>query len=189
MGVEDIDSLPEEFEEIREVIKEMELEISEECGDEESEEEGEYSESFGEDLKEYQERFRRYAEGLKKGIRSLYEPKENKRLDHEYNKRNGEREEMKTPWERGHRLGCGCPGCSAYREFHGIELRNDHGSDFNLPDPGSILRENERREEYKESGSRPCGGKHYLFFHGERSEFRRLLGNYSRKLNLNLAGY
>jgi hypothetical protein len=189
MGTGELDFLPEEFEELKDMIKGIELELSEEYGDNESEEDEEYSESFEEDLKEYQERFRRYAENLKKEIRNLYEPKENKSLDHRYNERGTEREEMKTPWERGHKLECGCPGCSAYREFHGIELVNNKDSDFKLPDLGSVLRKNERREEYKESSSRPCGGKHYHFFHGERSEFRRLFGNYSRKLNLNLAGY
>ncbi|NIO22834.1 MAG: hypothetical protein GTN38_02290 [Candidatus Aenigmarchaeota archaeon] len=176
-----------EIEEIRDIVKGMELEVSSEYEeeDQEGEPEEEYSESLEGDLKEYQERFRKYVESLEKEIRSLYRERGDE--PREGYAENGEK--VKTPWERGHKLGCGCPGCSAYRESHGIELGKNQNSDLKFPDLRFGSKKSERREEYQESGSKPCGGKHYHFFHGKRSEFKRLLGNYARKLNLNLAGY
>jgi len=179
MGIEDIGFLIEEFEEIRDSVREMEPE------DPEGEEEEEYSESL-DDLRGYQERFTKYAEGLERDIRDLYKAKD-ERPDHDYREEGIRKEGVKTPWERGHKLGCGCPGCSAYREFHGIELANrqDHDIEFTVPRSASGVRE--RMEEYGEK--RPCGGKHYHFFHGKRKDFGRIFGDYSGKLNLNLAGY
>jgi hypothetical protein len=188
---EDIGSFAEEFEEIRETLKEMESEFS---GDyearEDQEDEEEYSGSLGDDLKGYQERFRRYAESIKKEIRD-YAPEERSEMAYAENRiGEGGIEEVKTPRERGHKLGCGCPGCAKYRELHGIDLEAvSQDPHLKFPDlrPGS--QRSGKGEEYREMERRPCGGKHRHLFRGKRAEFKRLMGNYHDNLNLNLAGY
>ena len=185
MRAEDFVSLLEELEEIRDVIKEIELEVSSEYEEDTGEEDEEY-ESF-DDLKEYQERFRKYAESIKRELKN-YQPREEKR--NVYTETAKEKEEIKTPWERGHKLGCGCPGCTKYRENHGINLEVlNQNSDLKLLDWRSSRGRNEKKGEYKEGETKPCGGKFYHFFHGKRAEFKKLFGEYSKKLDLNLAGY
>lgn len=191
MNLKEIDSFAEEFEEIRDILKEMEFEFSGDYEVEEDEDdEEEYSESLEGDLKGYQEKFSRYAESIKKEIRD-YEPKETGNRETVYAENKIEGERVKTPWERGHKLGCGCPGCAKYRKLHGIDLEAvNRDSDLKFPDLRFTSTKGEKGEkEYIESEGRPCGGKLYQFFHGSRAEFKRLLGNYLKKLNLNLAGY
>ncbi len=190
MNTKEIDSLLEEIEEIGEIIKDLKFEIPSEYEEEDREEEDEeYSESI-DDLKEYQEKFRKYAENIKKELRNLYEPKETARSKDMYAERSREEEKIKTPWERGHKIGCGCPGCTKYREFYGINLdMPNQNSDLKFPDLRFASGKNKKMKKYEENEIRPCGGKLYNFFHGERAEFKRLLGNYSKKFNLNLAGY
>jgi len=193
MDLGEIDSLLEDIGEMRDIIKDMELEISSEYEwneDQKDEEDEEYSESVEDELKEYQKKFRKYAESLRKELRNLYEPKENGNNEIVYIEKKGEKEGIKTPWERGHKLGCGCPGCTKYREFYAIRLETaNRNSDLRFPDLRFASKKSEAKREYKESEARPCGGKFHHFFHGNKAEFKKLFGNYLKKLNLNLAGY
>ncbi len=201
LGMEEdgLDFLLKDLEEIKDIIREMEFDATDEEdereGMEEREEE-EYSESFENELKEYQEKFREYTKSIKRELRNFYkqEVKDAKRIETTYAERAErmrEKEGIKTPWERGHKLGCGCPGCVKYRKFYGIEIERIQDPHSSISETLNIASTRKEREKvrYTENQRRPCGGRFYLFFHGKRAEFKRLFGKYSEGLNLNLAGY
>ncbi len=187
--LEEIDIMLEELEKIGEESRNLEADKNVRHDDEDVDEneEEEYSGPMEKEMKKYQEKFREYVKSIRKNIRILYEPEEDAPMEKQYSEKGDERNDIKSPWERGHKLGCGCPGCTRYREVHGIVLENNHAG---IKLHGLELSKRERpKNEYKENNARPCGGKHYHFFHGKGADFKRLFRGYFKKLNLNLAGY
>lgn len=185
----DLEMLSDSFLEEMEKIKDLVEEISDyQASEEEDEEESEYREVYGgtkEEMKEYQEKFREYVESIKEGLEKIYR-------DMEKNKRNEEIEpKMKSPWERGHKLGCGCPGCTAYKEFYGIKLDENKNYQSSQIKPDLRLASNkpEKKKYSEETDSRPCGGKHYHLFHGGEAELKTVLGNHMNRFNFKPMGY
>ncbi len=178
-----------ELEKVRQLVDDSEFE--DEPADDENGDDSEYSEVYGGDkgdLKKYQEKFMAYAEKLKQAVEQLYGEKHAKESANEKTEKATE-EQMKTPWERGHKLGCGCPGCSAYREFHGIRL---DGKNQGYMGGAMAMRTAEGKKEtskYEEASSKPCGGKLYHHFHGERAELRNVFGQQTKRFNFGRAGY
>jgi hypothetical protein len=153
--------------------------------------EADYADAYAggkEELKKYVEKFREYAKEIKKGSEAVYG---------EGGKAAGKTREtteadfgMKSPSERGHKMGCGCPGCSAFREFFGIKLDGEknlqHGSNSFF----QVLKPAERREgKYEDTGPRPCGGRMYNHFHGDRADLKNVFGKYTGDFNLGKAGF
>ena len=160
---------------------------------EDGDDEPEYSETYGaskEELRKYVEKFRDYAKEIKRNAEEIYgaaSGNESKKRDEKANDSG-----MKSPFERGHKMGCGCPGCSAYREFYGIKIeRKTHfpGHAFSAAGAARINESGKRNEKYGEKSDRPCGGKLYNHFHGERAGLQRVLGSYTGGFNFGRAGY
>jgi hypothetical protein len=142
-----------------------------------------------EEIKKYQEKFREYAERIKEGLEGLGKI-------YTGNGRNTEQTEnmepeMKSPWEKGHKLGCGCPGCTAYRDFHGINENRNSQNSQTKPDLRLASRPKpaEKKRYGEETDSRPCGGKHYRLFHGNDAGMKTVLGNYTNRFNFRTMGY
>jgi hypothetical protein len=191
------DSFLEELEKIKDMLDDL---VDEDSGDgnsgyegiEEDEDESEYEEVYGgreKGIKEYQEKFREYVERIKEGLEKVYR-------DVGKNKKNeGAEPEMKSPWERGHKLGCGCPGCTAYRDFHGIKLNenqnNQNYQSSQIRPDLKLARNKSKTNKYveQETDSRPCGGKHYHLFHGDNAGMKSVLGNYTKRFNFRPMGY
>jgi hypothetical protein len=152
--------------------------------------ENEYGESYeetGEELREYVRKFREYAGSIKNDAGAIYGS--GKRAV----KRNEEKPDdffLRSPQERGHKMGCGCPGCGAYREFFGIKIGGE-----TLPSSASIVKETSMAAKskdagkYEETGSRPCGGRLFSHFHGERADLKNVLGKYTPAFDFSRAGY
>ncbi len=161
-------------------------------GIEEDEEGKEYEEVYGdgtkEELKEYQKKFKKYVERIKDGLEKIYRSTERK-VDRKENLE----PKMKSPWERGHKLGCGCPGCTAYRDFHGIKSNDNQNYQSSRIRPDLRLAKNadkSKKNKYnEETDSRPCGGKHYHMFHGNNAGMKSVLGNYTKRFNFRPMGY
>jgi hypothetical protein len=163
-------------------------------GDSEDDEEddAEYAEAYGgskEELKKYAEKFREYAREVRRAVEEMYGEKPDSGGER---KANGDEDQrLKSPAERGHKLGCGCPGCTAYREFFGIKLddkNNPHGG----LDPSPLAASGKKKKdagEYRETNSRPCGGRLYHHFHGKHGELKNVFGRYTGRFNFGRAGY
>ncbi|MCX6817486.1 MAG: hypothetical protein NTU57_01360 [Candidatus Aenigmarchaeota archaeon] len=168
-------------------IKELLDETTEKSKDnKEDDEDEEYAESYGdlkEELKRYHEKLKAYEKIIKEGISEAYgsaKPEAPKKEE------TSKETEIVSPFDRGHKLGCGCPGCSAYRNFYGIRLGNDK-DDF-----GNILAAKtttKKTQNYEETASRPCGGKMFNHFHGERAGLSNALGGYTGRFSFKRAGY
>jgi hypothetical protein len=153
--------------------------------------EADYADAYAggkEELKKYVEKFREYAREIKKDAEAVYGEggnaagKTRETTEADFG--------MKSPSERGHKMGCGCPGCSAFREFFGIKLdgknvNRSFDSFFHVVKPA------ERKEtgKYDETGARPCGGSMYNHFHGERADLKNVFGKYTGSFNLGKAGF
>lgn len=124
--------------------------------------------SLSEKVRKYQREFRKYVEIIRKDLGDMgYDIREG-RTDvkgAEYaGKKDQERQRDSdseiSPWERGHKWGCGCPGCTSFREnFISKEIM-----DFSIPDGRSsylMAKEtNADKSEHKDDSSQyPCGGK------------------------------
>ncbi len=172
-----------ELEKIGDMLEEVSYET-----EGEDEEGKEYREVYGgakEDIKEYQEKFKEYVERIKEGLEKIY-------MDMERNKENeGIEPKMKSPWERGHKLGCGCPGCTAYREFHGIKLNESRNNQNLRMKPDLMLAKNtsEKKKYNEETDSKPCGGRLYNFFHGGEAELKTVFGSYTKRFDFRTMGY
>ena len=156
-----------------------------EDGDEDDDEDAEYAESYGdlkEELKRYQEKLKVYEKIIKDSISEAYgsaKPETPKAEE------KSKETEIVSPFDRGHKLGCGCPGCTSYRNFYGIMLGGDE-------DSISVLASNtakKKSQNYEEAATRPCGGKMFNHFHGERGGLRNALGGYTHRFSFSRAGY
>ena len=134
--------------------------------EEEEVEDNEYdSGRLTEKAKRYQREFRKYVERIRQDLNEMgYGPKEGGKdaRDAHYSRKQKARdpESEISPSERGHKFGCGCRGCSAFRE----SPFNDGITDFSITDSRktlSMVREGKSyAREHKESpGDYPCGGK------------------------------
>jgi hypothetical protein len=190
----DLEMLSDSFREELARIKEMMDDDSDSEDEEESdEEESDYKEAYGgmnSEMKKYHEKLKKYAENLKENLRQVYADGENENgRKTEKNKENDEM--MKSPLERGHKMGCGCPGCSAYREFFGIKIEGKNNLHFRpdtAPDMGLAAKKKDINK-YEEKNSRPCGGRMYNLFHGERAQLKNVFGRYTGNFNFGRAGY
>ena len=145
----------------------------------------EYAESYGDlkdTLKQYHEKLKAYEKIIKENISEAYgdAKPEAPKAEKEIAKEN----DIISPFDRGHKLGCGCPGCSAYRDFYGIRLDG-------VKDALSILASKTaaKKTHYEETATRPCGGKMYNHFHGERAGLRNALGGYTGRFSFSRTGY
>ncbi|UCC92063.1 MAG: hypothetical protein JSV39_02265 [Candidatus Aenigmatarchaeota archaeon] len=187
-SVMDIETLSDSFLEELEQIKDVLEEISDYERDEEEDEESEYREVYGgtkEEIKEYQKKFREYVESIKEGLEKIYESSKNNR------ERAEPEAKTKSPWERGHKFACGCPGCAAYRESHGIRMdKNRNNQNLQTKTDLRLADKKSKNNKYSdETDSRPCGGKHYHLFHGEEAGMKTVLGNYTNSFNFARMGY
>jgi hypothetical protein len=183
------DSFWKELEKIKELLDEA-PEDEEEC----DEEEAKYGDDAGtkEELQKYQEKLKVYAERIKDGLKKVYAGKAGNRNPQRSSKAEAAEPAPKNPWERGHKLGCGCAGCTVYRDFYGIKLdgKYDGGSDIMTPDLRLAETQREAKRNYAEENSpKPCGGRLHNFFHGGRAELKNILGRYTKSFNFGLAGY
>jgi hypothetical protein len=186
------DSFRAELEKIKELLDEATDKDSEE------DEETDYKEAYGrvdEEAKKYQEKFSKYAEKLKENLEKVYNDAIAKETDVKQERREKTAEKsIKSPWERGHKLGCGCPGCATYREFHGIAPDSNKtifliATDFEDAGPALKSKKGKTDKYAEETGSKPCGGKLYNFFHGDRAEMKNILGSYTKNFNFARAGF
>ena len=126
-----------------------------------------------EKAKRYQREFRKYVERIRQDLSEMgYGPKaggKDARDTHNSRKEKAKDPESEIrPIERGHKFGCGCRGCSAFRE----SFFNDGITDFSITDSRktlSIIRERKSyvREHKENPGDYPCGGKmRGMFRHG-----------------------
>lgn len=154
--------------------------------DKEDDEDAEYAESYGdlkEELKRYHEKLKAYEKIIKENISEAYgsakpeTPKAEKEIANE--------NDIISPFDRGHKLGCGCPGCNAYRDFYGIMMGNDKDDFISI----LAAKTTTRKANYEETATRPCGGKMFNHFHGERAGLRNALGGYTGRFSFNRAGY
>lgn len=133
-----------------------------------AEERGYVGLSLSEKVKKHQREFRKYIEVIRKDLREMgYGTQEGAKAakDGEYaGKKADERqrapEAEKDPWERGHKWGCGCPGCTRFRE----NFLEKEAMDFSIPDGRSALLRTKDTSAYKsehkdDSSEYPCGGK------------------------------
>ena len=189
------DSFLEELKKLKDILEDSGLSGYSE-GDEEETEEKEYAMSLSaEDMKKYQEKFEKRVREIKEGLEKIYETGKGKEKDTVYSKNEKMKDlsGMKSPWERGHKLGCGCPGCTKYREFHGIPDRNAHQEQnpgMEIPDP-RFSGNSKKSKHYveKESDTRPCGGKYWQIFHRKKG-MDSVFGSYGREaLKSGMVGY
>jgi hypothetical protein len=146
--------------------------------DEPDAEEEEYEScTLAEEVKRYQREFRRYIRMIRKGLEDLgYVPKgrQDSGNDGEYSK-DSAREKVRdpqadiNPWDRGHKWGCGCPGCTAFKE----DFLSDGMTDFSIPDirgtasgSGSKEATNYDPGHKDDRSDYPCGGKLRGMFKG-----------------------
>jgi hypothetical protein len=186
-------SFKEELEKIRLMLDDFSFtdddEEESERGDEKGGEEKEYSENYGDikkEMKKYHERLKAYEKTIKEGIETYADNAAKDAKTTERNESTKNELDMKNPWERGHKLGCGCPGCTAYRDFYGIRLESTTHASWEI---SAKTNGSKRTEKYEESGQRPCGGRMFNHFHGERVDLKNVLGNYTRRFNFGMAGY
>ena len=170
-------------------------ESAEESGedDEDEEDESEYAEVYGasrEELKKYVEKFRDYAKEIKRNAEEIYGAEAGSAAK-KRDERSGDDAGLKSPQGRGHKMGCGCPGCSAYREFFGIKFdgKNNLHSGLNSSPGMGLTAKRKETGKYEETSSKPCGGRLYNFFHGERAELKNVFGRYTGRFNFGRAGY
>lgn len=186
----DLEILSESFLDELENIKDFFKDISDYELNEEDEEESEYREVYGDvsdELKEYQEKFSEYAEKIKKGLERMYGGEA-------VNSKSGKNPEDVNPFERGHKPGCGCPGCTAYEKKRGLRAEDSYvnqssESDFDLKLASASKSSKKNKYVENETGDRPCKGKLYNHFHGEKSGLKNVLGNYTKRFNFSPAGY
>lgn len=177
-----------------ESIEEMDDEESDEDDEDDENDESEYAEVYGaskEELKKYTEKFKEYARSIKRGLEEIYgigaenaenrEKKRDEKTENDFG--------IKSPDERGHKMGCGCPGCAAYREFYGIKLENKTHSAGHAFSGFRMNESGKNAEKYEEKANRPCGGKLYGHFHGERADLKNVFGQYTGRFNFGRAGY
>jgi hypothetical protein len=178
LGLESID-----LEELSRVIGEVLGELDDlpglvyDDGEDDDEDDEEYkSGTLGEEMKRYQREFRKHAEIIRKELQ-----KKGYRIDTDgrgrdplrplqYSagkKSDSDPEAYRSPSERGHKFGCGCPGCTSFRE----RIFGEGMGDISLLDiraglarPVSSKYESPRK---KEPSEYPCGGKLRGFFHGK----------------------
>ena len=180
-----------ELEKIRQLVDDVEFE--DDLTEDDEEEESEYAEVYGDlkdGMKKYHEKFKAYAEELRQAVEQAYGGEKHTKESKANEKKERVEEHMKTPWERGHKLGCGCPGCTAYREFYGIKL--NEGQNYMGGAGAAAMKTTEARKEapkYEETTSKPCKGRLYNFFHGERADLKSVLGQYTKKFNFGRIGY
>ncbi len=124
--------------------------------------------SLKEKVRRYQRDFSKYVEIIRKDLIDMgYDIRDggNPVKDAEYalKKEDAARkadDDDRSPSERGHKWGCGCPGCTSYREnFMSKEMM-----DFSIPDGRtSFLHAKDTgtyKSEHKDDSSEyPCGGK------------------------------
>ncbi|MBN2330575.1 MAG: hypothetical protein JXC85_02065 [Candidatus Aenigmarchaeota archaeon] len=151
----------------------------EEDSDEEDpdDEEEEYDRlSLSEKVRKYQREFSRYVDAIRKdldeigyGVRTAKETL--KRPDYAGQQRPDvslDPDSEKSPSERGHKWGCGCPGCTKFRE----NFMSKETVDFSIPDGRTALfrakDDGVYSSEHKDDASEyPCGGKlRGMFRHG-----------------------
>ena len=167
-------------------IKELLDETADKSNDsEDDDEDEEYSESYGdlkEELKRYHEKLKAYEKIIKEGVSEAYgsaKPETPKKEE------TPKETELVSPFDRGHKLGCGCPGCNAYRDFYGIMMGNDKDDSVSILAAKTAT----KKTQYEESATRPCGGKMYNHFHGERAGLRNALGGYTGRFSFSRTGY
>ncbi len=74
----------------------------------------------------------------------------------------------------------------AFKEFYGIKtVREERQADA----PLSLMAVKKRTEKYEEKSNRPCGGRLYNQFHGERANLRGIFGRYTGAFDFGNAGY
>jgi hypothetical protein len=142
----------------------------EDYDDEEPDAEEEEYDGFtlSERFRKYQREFRKYIEVIKRDLRELAYGnadgrKSTNREDYAGKgdvERNRDPDLETSPWERGHKWGCGCPACTKFRDhFLASEF-----TDFSIPDArDSFLMTKEtnayNNEHRDNPGDYPCGGK------------------------------
>ncbi|MFH1237090.1 MAG: hypothetical protein V1648_01655 [Candidatus Aenigmatarchaeota archaeon] len=172
----------EELAKIRELLDEPSEKENDDAEDSDDEE---YAESYGDlkdTLKQYHEKLKAYEKIIKEGISEAYgsaKPEAPKKEEPSIET------ELVSPFDRGHKLGCGCPGCAAYRDFYGIRLGNNADDALNILAAKTAT----KKTHYEESASRPCGGKMFNHFHGEHAGLKSALGNYTGRFAFVRAGY
>lgn len=138
--------------------------------DEEVEESDYGGDSLADEVSRYQRRFQRYADMIKQDLLEMgYAPRQGtegyakpKMLEA------GEEAEVRSPGSRGHKPGCGCPGCTAFMQ----KLFKDGPetgfvpdmSDMSLPDirtahSARAVKTEQQSRKKQDPGSYPCGGK------------------------------
>jgi len=144
--------------------------------DEEEEQEEYANVTLSEKVKRYQRGFRKYVESIKRELEDMgydFRRGRGKAKTAEYSdgkelEKLPDHEAQKSPFERGHKWGCGCRGCMSFRE--GFLPRDIE--DSSLPDkrgtlPVRIEVRGYSEKRKQESADYPCGGKlRGLFRHG-----------------------
>ncbi len=162
--------------------------LDEEDTDDEEEpdaEEEEYeSGTLAEEVKRYQREFRRYIRMIRKGLEDLGYVSKARRgsgngMEYSHGSHGGSKDGARskardpqddiTPWDRGHKWGCGCPGCTSFREA----FLSESVTDFSIPDTRSTGPDSGSKEPasydpgHKDNVSDyPCGGKLRGMFKG-----------------------
>jgi hypothetical protein len=142
----------------------------------EDEEEEEYSAgTLSDKVRKYQREFGKYVDIIKRDLKDMgYQLKGSRdpQKRDEYTNKDGRKRlrepgAEKSPFDRGHKFGCGCPGCTAFRRRFFEDV-----TDFSIPDSRKTLTrdiESKRytREHRDSRADYPCGGKlRGMFKHG-----------------------
>jgi len=136
--------------------------------EEDDDEEEEYScGTLADKVLRYQKEFRKYIEIIKHDLEDMgYDFKRLQQdKDARYSHKDGQQklkdpEAEKSPFERGHKFECGCPGCTAFRESFFADVITD----FSIPDSRKMIALDVEVKRYasdhKDNPSDyPCGGK------------------------------